>query len=225
MHKIQAFIITCIVFLPLYVSYFYVDIFKVQNSFKQSIITLSFKNFASNENSENLEQKSLENQNLEENLVEEKEKVIEKKRRKKPEKIVKNDPKKIKQKINQALISPNSQNTSINNNYGALASVGQGGGEGDSGEYDNFLSQVKSIINKTAKKHYPKEAINAKITGLVRVQFSLVNNELKDLKIISSSNYKILDNNSLQVIKKASKYFPKYHKNVVLSIELAYKLK
>ncbi|WP_366146229.1 energy transducer TonB, partial [Helicobacter sp. UBA3407] len=49
--------------------------------------------------------------------------------------------------------------------------------------------------------------------------------QLKDLKIIKSSGYEILDKNTLQTIQRASVDFPVYTNNVRLQIPIIYQLK
>lgn len=49
--------------------------------------------------------------------------------------------------------------------------------------------------------------------------------QLKDLKIIKSSGYEILDKNTLQTIQRASVDFPVYTNNVRLRIPIIYQLK
>jgi len=92
----------------------------------------------------------------------------------------------------------------------------------------NYLTKIKMIIE--SNKIYPKRAVVGNIEGKVFLKFSLYKNGIaKDIKVIKSSGYKILDNAAIEAIKR-SLPFPKFpedlNKNkIVLSLQLIFKLR
>ena len=92
---------------------------------------------------------------------------------------------------------------------------------------NKFLSEIVSRIEKA--KHYPRFAIENNIQGRVRCQFTILNTgKLKEVKIIKSSNFSILDNAALKAIRDASPFpsFPSFYKKKTLTsvIEIRFRL-
>lgn len=95
------------------------------------------------------------------------------------------------------------------------------------GKDDNpFLREIKAAIDKAARETYPRQAIKMRLSGRVWLEFVwLTNKELKDVRILKSSGYEILDDNILKAVERASNEFPAYEKNVRIQLPFHYNLK
>ncbi len=98
---------------------------------------------------------------------------------------------------------------------------GQGGGTGFGAE----TSYTGSILQKIQEyKYYPLSAKKNKLSGVVKVRFTLLNNGLiKDaIKISGSSGYEILDDTAIKIIKNSAPFpaFPESIKEKELSIDV-----
>lgn len=87
-----------------------------------------------------------------------------------------------------------------------------------------FLRELKQAID--AARTYPRQARKMRMQGQVLISFVWLEEKfLRELKILKSSGYKILDENALQTIKTASARFPSYEKgNVRIEIPIDYRL-
>ena len=117
--------------------------------------------------------------------------------------------------------SSNSGGAQINNNapmqIGTLAY----------GKTDNpFLREIKQAIDKAARETYPHQAIKMRLTGEVLLEFVwLTNRKLQAARILKSSGYKLLDDNVLRVLSRASNEFPSYKENIRIQIPVVYNIK
>ena len=95
------------------------------------------------------------------------------------------------------------------------------------GKDDNpFLREIKAAIDKAARETYPRQAVKMRLSGRVWLEFVwLTNKELKDVRILKSSGYEILDDNILKAVVRASNEFPTYEKNVRIQLPFHYNLK
>lgn len=95
------------------------------------------------------------------------------------------------------------------------------------GKDDNpFLREIKAAIDKAARETYPRQAVKMRLSGRVWLEFVwLTNKELKDVRILKSSGYEILDDNILKAVVRASNEFPAYEKNVRIQLPFHYNLK
>lgn len=95
------------------------------------------------------------------------------------------------------------------------------------GKTDNpFLREIKAAIDKAAHETYPQQAIKMRLTGVVWLEFVwLTSRELKEVRILRSSGYKILDDNILKALVRASGEFPAYKENVRIQLPFHYNLK
>lgn len=87
---------------------------------------------------------------------------------------------------------------------------------------DNIYRTIKGIINKNLP--YPRMARIRNIQGNVIVEFILFKNGNVDNIRILQGAHSILDNNTINTIKEASREFPKPDKNIKLKIEIKYEL-
>lgn len=95
------------------------------------------------------------------------------------------------------------------------------------GKTDNpFLREIKIALDKAVRDTYPQQAIKMRLTGIVWLEFIwLKSKELKEVRILKSSGYKILDENILKALAKASNEFPAYKENVRIQLPFHYNLK
>ena len=112
-------------------------------------------------------------------------------------------------------------------------SEGQGGGSGYGERKDHekivqhFLSQKFSIISDIVRKHlqYPYLARRMGWEGKVVVSFVLTRQgELKEVRVVQSSGYKVLDENTLATLQGCAKYFPVPPVDVKITLPVVYKL-
>ncbi|WP_297986850.1 TonB family protein [uncultured Campylobacter sp.] len=88
---------------------------------------------------------------------------------------------------------------------------------------DPFLAAIKSAINDN--HIYPRTAKRLRQQGNVLVEFIWTKDmELKELKILKSSQHKALNEAALATITAAAKSFPKHDKTVQIQIPLVYKI-
>jgi len=105
------------------------------------------------------------------------------------------------------------------------------------GEFDSFTNGQKefikhnlSAIGKITQKYlyirgYPDFAIKTRQEGINIVEFYLhPNGDITDLKIIKSSGYAILDENSIETIKTAYKDYPRPKEKTKIKIYIHYKI-
>ncbi|MBM0637261.1 energy transducer TonB [Campylobacter sp. VicNov18] len=87
----------------------------------------------------------------------------------------------------------------------------------------SLLKQIQQAIQQA--QIYPKQARKMRMQGIVKVEFLWTKNKgLKDLKIIQSSGYDLLDKSALKSIRKASLYFPYYENDLKIILPIAYEL-
>lgn len=87
---------------------------------------------------------------------------------------------------------------------------------------DNLASIIKAIKKY---KNYPYQAKKRGMTGKVIIQCTIkTNGKIENLKIIEASKYTLLNENSLEILTKASKEFVAPKKDVTLSIPFNYEL-
>ncbi|AJC84412.1 energy transducer TonB [Campylobacter peloridis] len=110
-----------------------------------------------------------------------------------------------KQPTLQENIAPQEESISLNNNNNEL------------------LKEVKLAIDKALI--YPRQAKKMRISGEIFLEFTWTKEkELKNLKIITPSKYKILNESALKTIQIASKNFPQYEKTFHIKIPIIYKI-
>ncbi|QOG11489.1 energy transducer TonB [Arcobacter sp. FWKO B] len=94
-------------------------------------------------------------------------------------------------------------------------------------ETKEFLKDNLSTIGKITQQYliYPSISIRTKQQGYNVVEFMLhPNGDITDLKLIQSSSYSALDNNSIHTIKVAHKDYPKPKEITKVRIFVYYKL-
>lgn len=137
------------------------------------------------------EQKEIIEEVVEEKIVK---KVVEETKPKKKKE------KKIARKKQEAVFSKSTQNdTGLTEKPSKIGS-----------SYANIASLISAIIAKEAKKNYPDSARKRRQTGIVKVSFLYdINQIVKEIKIVQSSGFDILDATVLKVINKTKHKFPK----------------
>jgi protein TonB len=112
-------------------------------------------------------------------------------------------------------------------------SEGQGGlsGYGERKDQEkvaqHFLSQKFSIISDIVRKHvqYPYLARRMGWEGKVVVSFVLTRQgEVKEVRVVQSSGYKVLDENTIATLQGCAKYFPVPPVDVKITLPVVYKL-
>ena len=87
-------------------------------------------------------------------------------------------------------------------------------------EMDNFLAEILMRIEKA--KYYPSVARKRGMTGTITCKFSIFpDGSVKDISLVKSSKYKLLNKAAFEAIKKGSPYpdFPSsFKKNVFTSL-------
>ncbi len=101
-------------------------------------------------------------------------------------------------------------------------------------EYFNYSEDTKKYLKENLNKigqitqqylMYPSVAIRTKQKGMNIVQFLFKpNGDIEDLKIIDSSQYSLLDKNTIKTIKIAYKDYPKPKENTLIKIYVKYVL-
>jgi len=104
-------------------------------------------------------------------------------------------------------------------------------------EYDKFTKVQKAFLQNNLKdigritqkylssKGYPRIAIRTKQQGVNVVEFFLYpNGDIKGLKVINSSSYTVLDENSIDTIKIAYKDYPRPKEVTKIRIYVHYRL-
>ncbi|WP_281950693.1 energy transducer TonB [Nitrosophilus kaiyonis] len=93
-----------------------------------------------------------------------------------------------------------------------------------------FIKNNLSLIGKITQKYltlrgYPDFAVKTRQEGVNIVEFYLhPNGDITDLKIIKSSGYKVLDENSIETIKTAYKDYPRPKETTKIRIYVHYKI-
>ena len=210
-HKNQAFALTCLIFSPL-LAFFTSGVFKVEMKGQDSI-SLAMEQFIAQGEfvapklapslSPTKDTKTLKKKEKKETKADTQKDNAEKKDEKEQE----------EQNLGGAAQVANAAPTQI----GTLAY----------GKTDNpFLREIKAAIDKAARETYPQQAIKMRLTGVVWLEFLwLTNKELKEVRILKSSGYKILDENILKALVRASSEFPAYTENVRIQLPFHYNLK
>ncbi|MCK9337468.1 MAG: energy transducer TonB [Arcobacteraceae bacterium] len=96
-----------------------------------------------------------------------------------------------------------------------------------SDETKEFLKDNLSDIGRITQRYllYPSISIRTKQQGYNIVEFMLhPNGDISDLKLLQSSSYSALDNNSIHTIKVAYKDYPKPKESTKVRIYIYYKL-
>ncbi len=89
---------------------------------------------------------------------------------------------------------------------------------------DDFLKEIKQAISNTLI--YPRQAQKMRMSGKVLIEFTWTNHQiLKNIKIITPSKYKLLNESALETIRLASKHFPKYNQTFNIRIPIIYSIK
>lgn len=213
-HKSQAFYLTILCFLPLAIGLFWTTSLLVINpSASQNSFTLSMKQFAMQSSATSSTQSI---QQPLESLKPIPKDVKHKNQKHKKRHQAESKPKPIPQTMQTqtAQASQDSTNAPSQDSTHYLSY----------GKDDNpFLRAVKSSIDKSLD--YPRKARKMRMQGEVVVGFLwTTHKQLKNLKVLKSSGYDVLDENALQTIQKASAYFPIYTNNAHLQIPIIYRL-
>lgn len=209
-HKNQAFILTCLIFSPL-LAFFVGGVFKVEMKGRESI-SLAMEQFIAQGEfvapklaptpSPTQDKKQLKKERKKETKANTQKDSADKKEEKEQE----------EQNLGGGAQVENAAPTQI----GTLAY----------GKTDNpFLREVKSAIDKAARETYPQQAVKMRLTGVVWLEFVwLTTKELSSVRIFKSSGYKILDENILKALVRASSEFPAYKENVRIQLPFHYNL-
>ncbi len=211
-HKQKAFILTCLIFSPFFAYGLWGNIFKVEIKGDESISLVMGQFIAQGQVAapklSPVPPSPHHQKKHHKHHKHHKEKISE---------LKKGDKKQERQKEQ----SSNSGGAQINNNapmqIGTLAY----------GKTDNpFLREIKQAIDKAARETYPHQAIKMRLTGEVLLEFVwLTNRKLQAARILKSSGYKLLDDNVLRVLSRASNEFPSYKENIRIQIPVVYNIK
>lgn len=88
------------------------------------------------------------------------------------------------------------------------------------------LEKIQKAIMEQARKNYPRQARRMRMQGVVEVEFLWKENKsLAELKIIQSSGHNLLDKSALESIRKASAFFPYYQSDLRIVLPIVYNLK
>jgi len=84
------------------------------------------------------------------------------------------------------------------------------------------FNYIRSIVLQHI--HYPEEAQNRGMEGKVLISFVIMEDgNVKDLKVLTSSGYALLDKNAMETVKKSAP-FPKPPANAELQLPITYVL-
>jgi protein TonB len=92
---------------------------------------------------------------------------------------------------------------------------------------ESFLKERLSVISNIVQKHinYPPVARRMGWEGKVLVSFVLEpNGDIRDLKVLKSSGYEVLDKEALDAIRKSYRDFPKPPVSVVVKLPINFRL-
>lgn len=92
---------------------------------------------------------------------------------------------------------------------------------------ESFLRERLSVISNIVQRHinYPPIARRMGWEGKVLVSFVLEpNGEIRDLKVIKSCGYEILDKEALEAIRRSYRDFPKPPVSVVVKLPISFRL-
>ncbi|CUU71261.1 protein TonB [Campylobacter hyointestinalis subsp. hyointestinalis] len=242
-HKLQAFYITSLLFMPMIFAFIqFATTVKFEQQ-KSDEILLSIKQITLNKASSpsKLAVKPPEPQPIPEQ-VKPMQKIEE---FKKPKKIKVAKPHHIKNKVKKQIVEkPISQKPTINEQNQAISAIStaqtntqesktitktaeateqmQTLSYGNSD--DPFLKELKTAIDRAGI--YPRIARKMRLEGEIWLEFIWTkNSKLEDLKITKKSSHDILDKSALETIIKASRNFPKHHKTIKIQVPIIYKIK
>ncbi|ANE33267.1 energy transduction protein TonB [Campylobacter hyointestinalis subsp. hyointestinalis LMG 9260] len=237
-HKLQAFYITSLLFMPM--------IF----AFIQFATTVKFEQQKSDEILLSIKQITLNKASSPSKLavkppepIPEQVKPIQKiEEFKKPKKIKVAKPHHIKNKVKKPIVEKPIQKPTINEQNQAISAIStaqtntqepttktveateqmQTLSYGNSD--DPFLKELKAAIDRAGI--YPRIARKMRLEGEIWLEFIWTkNSKLEDLKITKKSSHDILDKSALETIIKASRNFPKHHKTIKIQVPIIYKIK
>ena len=204
-HKKQAFILTCLIFTPLLLFPFFNDSFE-KDAKADNKMNLLVAHFVVKDN-HSLTPPAKSAPQKEEKIVkkskkiEKKEKKQVKKERKKPEKL---------KDTKEALVANSAPQIQT-------LMIGKDNNE--------FLRAVKKAVDKATIDTYPRQARQMRLSGNVLVEFTwLDGSRLGFVRVVQSSGHKILDDTAIRAIKRASKDFPTYERNVKVTHKLRYNI-
>jgi protein TonB len=92
---------------------------------------------------------------------------------------------------------------------------------------ESFLRERLSVISNIVQRHinYPPIARRMGWEGRVLIGFILEpNGDIRDLKVLKSSGYEVLDKEALDAIRRSYKDFPKPPVSVVVKLPIAFRL-
>jgi protein TonB len=92
---------------------------------------------------------------------------------------------------------------------------------------DSFLKERLSVISNIVQKHinYPPVARKMGWEGRVLVSFVLEpNGDIRDLKVLKSSGYEVLDKEALDAIRRSYRDFPRPPVSVVVKLPINFRL-
>ncbi|PPB59614.1 energy transducer TonB [Campylobacter hyointestinalis] len=237
-HKLQAFYITSLLFMPM--------IF----AFIQFATTVKFEQQKSDEILLSIKQITLNKASSPSKLavkppepIPEQVKPIQKiEEFKKPKKIKVAKPHHIKNKVKKQIVEKLIQKPTINEQNQAISAIStaqtntqepttktveateqmQTLSYGNSD--DPFLKELKAAIDRAGI--YPRIARKMRLEGEIWLEFIWTkNSKLEDLKITKKSSHDILDKSALETIIKASRNFPKHYKTIKIQVPIIYKIK
>jgi protein TonB len=103
---------------------------------------------------------------------------------------------------------------------------GDGTGDGEAGDLTEYVKGQFDYIRTIVLQHmqYPEEAQSRGIEGRVLISFIVMSDgTVKDIKVVTSSGYAILDKNAIETVKNSAP-FPKPPGNAELRIPINYVL-
>lgn len=149
------------------------------------------------------------------------EKIAIKPKKEKPKKIKKETKEKQNQKTNSKeettlYQAPTQEIATMQNNTPSNVKSQAGGNENE------LIAHIQLVLNKEAKKNYPTSARKRRQKGVVVVGFVYDNGKCKNIKVIKSSGYDILDDAAVKSVAKAKfKHYPNViNINVPISFSL-----
>lgn len=210
-HQNQAFALTCLIFSPL-LAFFMGGVFKVEMKGQDSI-SLAMEQFIAQGEFVAPKLAPTPSPTKDTKTLKKKEKKETKAHTQKDSAEKKDEKEQKEQNLGGAAQVANAAPTQI----GTLAY----------GKTDNpFLREIKAAIDKAARETYPQQAIKMRLTGVVWLEFVWrTSKELQEVRILRSSGYKILDDNILKALVRASSEFPAYKENVRIQLPFHYNLK
>lgn len=149
------------------------------------------------------------------------EKIAIKPKKEKPKKIKKEIKEKQNQKTNSKeettpYQAPTQEIATMQNNTPSNVKSQAGGNENE------LVAHIQLVLNKEAKKHYPTSARKRRQKGIVVVSFVYDNGVCKNIKVVKSSGYDVLDEAAIKSVAKAR--FKHYPNTLSINVPISFNL-